>query len=219
MPRAESPPDGNRVAAPVAARVGLTGGIGSGKTTVAGCFAGLGVQVIDADQIARDICEPGSAPFAQILECFGADLVDSRGRLERKRLGQIAFASAEKRQQLEAILHPPIRREMVARARRDERPYCVLDIPLLVETAQYREMERVLVVSCARAERIRRLRQRGMTHREIERVLRAQASERQRKAVADDLIDNNGAIEDIEPQVRALHAKYLELFAGSDRGS
>ena len=202
----------------MAARVGLTGGIGSGKTAVAACFARLGVQVIDADQIGRHITAPGTVQFDQIVARFGREMVDSDGRLERKQLARVVFDSPEKRQLLESILHPPIRAEMAARARRDERCYCILDIPLLVESGQYREMHRVVVVTCAREARIRRLRQRrGMTRKEIERVLGAQASERQRKAVADDIIDNNGAIEEIEPQVRGLHEKYMKLFAGSFR--
>ena len=197
----------------MAAKVGLTGGIGSGKTTVAGCFAGLGVQVIDADRIARRLTAPGTAQFAQIVECFGDEMADSEGRLDRKRLARVVFGSPEKRALLEAILHPPIRAEMHARAQRDERPYCLLDIPLLVESGQYREMARVVAVSCSRDLRIRRLRRhREMARAEIERIMASQASERQRLAVADDVIDNNGAMGDIEPRVMALHEIYLELF-------
>ena len=197
----------------MAAKVGLTGGIGSGKTTVAGCFAGLGVQVLDADHIARRLTESGTAQFAQILECFGDEMVDSEGQLDRKRLGRVVFDSAEKRALLEAILHPPIRAEMHAHAQRDERLYCLLDIPLLVESGQYREMARVVAVSCSRDLRIRRLRHhRNIERAEIERIMASQASERQRLAVADDVIDNNGAIGDIESRVAALHETYLELF-------
>lgn len=197
----------------MAARVGLTGGIGSGKTTVADCFGGLGVQVIDADRIARRMTEPGTAQFAQILECFGGEMADSEGRLDRKRLGRVVFGSPEKRKLLESILHPPIRKEMYARARRDAQRYCILDIPLLVESGQYREMERVVTVSCSRDLRIRRLRRHRHRERaEIERIMESQAGDRQRLAVADDVIDNNRAIGDIEPRVVALHETYLELF-------
>ncbi len=196
----------------MAARVGLTGGIGGGKTTVADAFAALGVTVLDADVIARRISEPGTAQFERIVEQFGAGIVDEQGRLDRAQLGRIVFASKPQRELLESILHPPIRAEMHDRAARDAGRYCILDIPLLVESGQYREMERVLVVSCSRDVRVRRLRRRGMKPAEIERVMRTQASERQRRAVADDVIDNNGDPADIEPQVRRLHDTYIELF-------
>ena len=198
----------------MAAKVGLTGGIGSGKSTVADCFGELGVQVIDADRIARHLTEPGTAQFERIVECFGEDITDSRGRLDRKRLGRVVFGSPEKRKLLESILHPPIRAVMYDRARRDERPYCILDIPLLVESGQYREMARVVAVSCARDTRIRRLRlHRHLTRAEIEQIMEHQASEEQCLAVADDVIDNNGAVDDIAPRVRALHQTYLRLFS------
>ncbi len=197
----------------MAARVGLTGGIGSGKPTLAGCFAELGVQVIDADRIARRLSQPGTAQFDQIVDHFGCEVVDAEGRLARNLLGRMVFKSPQKRRRLEAILHPPVRAEMYARARQDERRYCILDIPLLVESAQYREMERGVTVSCSRVLRSQRLRrQRNLNEPEIERIMQAQATDQQRLAVADDVIDNNGAIEDIEPQVAALHQVYLELF-------
>ncbi len=198
----------------MAARVGLTGGIGSGKTTVAGCFAGLGVQVIDADEIGRRLAEPGTAQFDEILARFGDGIVDSDGRIDRARLGRVVFDSPKKRQLLESILHPPIRAEMHDRARRDGGRYCILDIPLLVESAQHRDMERVVTVSCSRAARIRRLRRhRGMGRAEIEQIMKNQATDQQRLAVADDVIDNNGAVGDIAAQVQALHQTYLALFA------
>ena len=197
----------------MAAKVGLTGGIGSGKTTVANCFAKLGVQVIDADRIAHALTEPGSAQFEEILEYFGGEVLDPEGRLDRKRLGGIVFESAQKRKRLEAILHPPIRTEMYARAQRDEGRYCVLDIPLLIESGQHREMERVVAVTCSQDTRIRRLRRdRQMTRGEIERVMDSQVGEQARLAVADDVIDNAGGVGDIEARVAELHRGYLELF-------
>jgi len=186
------------------AKVGLTGGIGSGKSAVAACFAELGVRVIDADAVAREITAPGAAQFAEVAACFGAGIVGADGAIDRKKLGAVVFASPAKRKQLEAILHPPIRAEMHARAARAAGAYCVLDIPLLVESGQYREMQRVAVV----------LRNsRGMRDADIRRIMRSQASEQARLAAADDVIDNNGAIEAIETQVAALHHTYMELFA------
>ncbi|MGR3914199.1 MAG: dephospho-CoA kinase [Gammaproteobacteria bacterium] len=199
----------------MAAKIGLTGGIGSGKSAVAGCFAELGVRVIDADAIGRELTAPGGAQFARVVACFGAGIVGADGAIDRKKLGALIFASAARRKQLEAILHPPIRAEMHARAARAAGAYCVLDIPLLVESGQYRDMQRVAVVSCARAVRIARLRSaRGMRDADIKRVMRSQASERARLAVADDVIDNNGARAEIARRVRELHAVYAGLFGG-----
>lgn len=197
----------------MAAKVGLTGGIGSGKTTVANAFAELGVSVLDADRIARRLSQPGSAPFERIVARFGDGILDSQGRIDRKRLGRRVFACQQQRRQLEAILHPPIREIMTARARRDARPYCILDIPLLVESRQYRDMRRVVVVTCATDTRIRRLMERGMTAADIERVMQNQAGDAERLAVADDVIDNRGGVEDVRRRVRELHRAYTALFA------
>ena len=197
----------------MAAKVGLTGGIGSGKSTVAACFGELGVQVIDADRIARRMTEPGTVQFNEILKCFGEGITDAEGRLDRKALGRVVFDDPEKRILLEAILHPPIRAEMYARARRDAGCYCILDIPLLVESGQYREMGRVVTVVCSRETRVRRLHhQRGMARGEIEGIMDSQATEAQRLAVADDVIDNDGEVGGIKPRVAALHQTYLEWF-------
>ncbi len=196
----------------MAKRVGLTGGIGSGKSAVAECFAELGVSVIDADRIAHELSAPGSAQFEQIVARFGDEVVDTDGKLNRARLGRMVFDSAQKRQQLEAILHPPIRTEMLAIAQHDTQSYCLLVIPLLVESGQHREMERVVTVTCSRQTRIARLRQRGMSADDIARVMNAQASEQQRIEIADDVINNNFDLDALAPQVRDLHQTYLALF-------
>lgn len=197
----------------MAARVGLSGGIGSGKSTVADCFAALGVLVVDADRIARELSEPGTVQFEEIVARFGGRVMDAEGRIDRKRLGEIVFNSSPQREFLEAILHPPIRAEMYARARQDEGCYCILAIPLLVESNQYRQMERVVTVACTINTRMERLqRTRNMQRTEIERVMKNQTSEQNRLAVADDVIDNNDTIAAIEPQVRGLHQTYLKLF-------
>ena len=200
----------------MAAKVGLTGGIGSGKSAVAACFAELGVTVIDADAIARELTAPGGAQVGAVVECFGAEITAADGEIDRKKLGALVFASEERRKQLEAILHPPIRAEMFARAARAGGAYCVLDIPLLVENRQHFDVRRVAVVSCARETRIARLvKTRGMRAADIERVMQSQASEEERLAAADDVIDNNGALADLAPRVKELHAEYLRMFSGS----
>ena len=196
----------------MAKKVGLTGGIGSGKSAVAECFAELGVSVIDADRIAHELSTPGSVQFEQIVARFGDEIVDTDGNLNRARLARIVFNSAQKRQQLEAILHPPIRAEMHAIAQRDTQSYCLLVIPLLLESGQQREMERVITVTCSRPTRIARLRQRGMSTDDIARVMKTQAREQQRIEMADDVIDNNFDRDAIAPQVRDLHQTYLALF-------
>ncbi|MDA7955955.1 MAG: dephospho-CoA kinase [Gammaproteobacteria bacterium] len=199
------------------AKVGLTGGIGSGKSAVADCFAKLGVTVIDADAIARELTAPGGEQVDAVVKCFGEEIKDASGAIDRKKLGEMVFSSEERRKQLEAILHPPIRAKMLERAARADGAYCVLDIPLLVESGQYHEMlRRVAVVSCARETRIARLRsKRGMRAADIARVMQSQASEEERLAEADDVIYNNGAQADLAPRVEELHAEYSQLFGGS----
>ncbi len=198
----------------MAAKIGLTGGIGSGKTTGANYFVDVGVQVINADQIARRISIPGTPQFEEIRQQFGDEVLDSSGDLDRKRLAEIIFSSSQKRKLLESILHPPIRVEMYALAAQNKQPYCILDIPLLFESEQYREMDRVVVVTCPREVRIERLQQqRNMYGDEIARVMNSQASDGQRLAIADDVIENGGTKEYMQPQVERLHKRYLELFS------
>ena len=201
----------------MAARVGLTGGIGSGKTTVASCFAGLGVQVIDADQIGRDITEPGSAQseqiLAQIMAHFGRAIMDSQGRLKRKRLGQMVFNSPQKRKLLESILHPPILDKMLAQCRQSKSPYCILEIPLLIESGQHELMDRVVVVTCNPETRTSRLQQhRKMSVDEINRILDTQLSDQDRLAKADDVIVNDSTIAALKQQVNILHENYWSMF-------
>lgn len=202
----------------MAARVGLTGGIGSGKTTVASYFTGLGVQVIDADQIGRDITEPGSAQseeiLAQILEHFGNAVIDSQGRLKRKQLGKLVFNSPQKRKLLESILHPPILDNMLAQCQASKSPYCILEIPLLIESGQYPLMDRIVVVTCNPETRASRLQQhRKMSVDEINRVLDAQLSDQERVAKADDVIENDSTIAALEQKVHLLHENYCSLFS------
>lgn len=200
----------------MAIKVGLTGGIGSGKTTVAKAFTALGVTVMDADALARQLSRPGGAAFQQIVAQFGGEIVDAQGCIDRRRLGRMVFASQQKRRRLEAILHPPIRAQMNARAMRDARPYCILDIPLLIESRQHLDMQRVLVVTCARDVRIRRIKNRAgnrLTDADIERVMQSQVDDDARLKAADDVIDNNGGVGDLQRQVRRLHETYTAMFS------
>ena len=195
------------------ARVGLTGGIGSGKTTVANLFRARGVAVFCADDIGRELTAPGEPAYKEIVDCFGKNIVGADGYLNRKKLGEIVFSHAGRRKQLEEILHPPIRQVMSARADAAPGAYCILDIPLLIETAQNFELQRVLVVECARELRIARLRQRGMDAATAARIMQTQTTDARRAAYADDIMRNAGGEHELRAQVEKLHLRYLNLFA------
>lgn len=193
--------------------VGLTGGIGSGKSAAAGLFAALGADVIDTDAIAHALTAPGGAAIAAIQRSFGNGFIAPDGSLDRTRMRQHVFVRPDARQLLESILHPMIRTEMERRVAVSEAPYAVVVVPLLVESAGYLDrINRVVVVDCAPETQVRRVMQRsGLPREEVERILAAQASRAKRLAAADDVIDNEGPIERLRPQVERLHARYLTL--------
>jgi len=194
--------------------IGLTGGIGSGKSAVSRCFEDLGVPVIDADLAARDAVEPGQPALAEIAAAFGADLVRDDGSLDRARLRERVFADPDARRRLEAILHPRIRARMRERlaALPSGTPYAVFVIPLLFETGQSDQVDRVLVVEAPESVRIARVTDRdGVPQDQVRRILAAQCSDEDRAAGADDLIRNEGSESDLAAKVVALHEKYLTL--------
>lgn len=192
--------------------VGLTGGIGSGKSTVAERFAARDVPVIDADVIAREVVEPGTPGLARIVEAFGRDILDENGRLDRSRLGARVFQDPESRKRLEAILHPLIRAEIQRRITHITAPYCVLVIPLLIETGQTDLVHRVLVVDTPRELQYRRVAARDNRPRaEIEAILDVQAGREDRLAAAHDVIVNDADLDALDRQVARLHQRYLEL--------
>ena len=198
----------------MAARVGLTGGIGSGKSTVAGLFADLGVAIIDADRVARSVTAPGSDALRAITDRFGPSVLQSDGGLDRKALGRLVFADTSQRQWLEELLHPLIRLEMDRQAADCAAPFCILEIPLLVETGRYREMDCVVVVHCPRATRKQRLQaSRGMTPAEAERIMDQQATDEDRIAVADHVIDNDKDLATLEARVIDVHRALQQRFA------
>lgn len=199
-------------------KIGLTGGIGSGKTTVAHYFAALGVPVIDADEIGRELVTPGQPALQAIVDAFGPAALDSAGYLDRVRLramvfGEAANANPGPRQLLEAILHPLIRAEMQCRARALTAPYGLLAIPLLVEGGQKDLVDRILVVDAPEALQYQRVRKRDRLSldAEITAILRTQASRQQRLAVADDVIINDTDLDKLHQQVVVLHHFYQEL--------
>jgi dephospho-CoA kinase len=192
-------------------RIGLTGGIGSGKSAVAERFAARGVPVIDTDVVAREVVAPGEPALAEIVAAFGPDVLDEQGRLDRRRLRERVFADAAARRQLESILHPRIRAAVQQRIEALSAPYCIIVVPLLIETG-FGPVDRVLVVDVDETQQIERTRQRDRVSAEsVRRIMEAQASRSERLARADDVIDNNGGLEALDRQVEALHRRYLAL--------
>ena len=192
--------------------IGLTGGIGSGKSTVAGIFQQLGVPVIDADVIARALVAPGQPALKEIIKAFGPDSVDASGVLDRNRLRKLVFSDPEQRRRLEAILHPRIRLEIIALTTNIQTPYCIVVIPLLLETDQRDLVDRILVVDTGVDKQLARVTMRnGLSEYEITAIIAAQASRDQRLAAADEVINNDGSLDELAPQVRAQHEKYLKI--------
>jgi dephospho-CoA kinase len=196
--------------------VGLTGGIGSGKSTVADLFVARGAALVDTDAIAHELTGPHGSAMAAITEAFGAAVVDARGALDRAAMRRQVFADATARQRLEAILHPLIRAESDRRCQAARAPYVILAVPLLVESGTYRQrVQRVLVVDCPEAVQVARVMARnGLGEAEVQAILAAQASRQQRLAVADDVVDNGGEASALAPQVERLHHQYLAAASG-----
>jgi len=195
--------------------VGLTGGIASGKSSVAGLFAKRGVAVIDTDEIAHELTRPGGEAIGAIRAAFGSRLIGADGALDRDAMRELAFGDAAARKKLEGILHPLIRKESARRCARAQSPYAVLVVPLLVEGGVDRSRyARVLVVDCTEAQQVERaMRRSGLSEAEVRAILAAQATREQRLAQADDVIDNSGTPEALEGQVSHLNEKYLTLAA------
>lgn len=197
--------------------VGLTGGIGSGKSTVAELFSALGVPVIDTDVIARQLTAPGGEALDDIRMAFGAALLQADGGLDRAAMRRLVFSDVAARSRLEAILHPRIRNAVQQARAALEAPYVLVVIPLLVETGAYRDtLDRVLVVDCPETLQIARVMARsGLAREEVEAILAAQATRAQRLAAADDVIDNTRSPDDLRAAVAALHTRYLTLAAAA----
>jgi dephospho-CoA kinase len=195
-------------------RVGLTGGIASGKSTAAGFFAALGVPILDSDKIAREVVEPGQPPLGRLVERFGPSILTPDGRLDRPALRNIVFSDPKARADLETLTHPAIGAEMEARSAAAGGPYQILVIPLLVEKNLSSHVDRVLVVDCDETLQITRLRRRdGSTRSQAEAILKAQVPRAARLEAADDVISNDADVDSVQKQVVALHTRYLKLAA------
>ncbi len=192
--------------------IGLTGGIGSGKTTVADEFAKLGVTLVDADLIAREVVEPGAPALDSITARFGADILDENGALNRAALRQIVFAKQEHKLWLEQLLHPLIRELIDSRITQATSPYCILVSPLLLETDQVKLVQRILVVDVSEKIQLDRTLARDRSNVEtIKAIIASQLNREARLAKADDVIVNEGSMEELKDKVGALHSLYLDM--------
>jgi len=200
--------------------VGLTGGIASGKSAVSDHLESLGVALVDADLVAREVVKPKSAALNKLQTLFGSSIITSTGELDRARLRSIIFDSENQRKKLEAVLHPAIKNrstELIEKHMMDGAAYVVYAVPLLVETNQMERFDRIVVVDVSRETQIRRICLRDKTTElQAEKILSSQASRSQRLSVADDVINNEGTLAELKSQVEELHTLYLKLAAQTD---
>lgn len=199
--------------------IGLTGGIGCGKSTVAAMFREFGACVIDSDAISHQLTQPAGAAIEPIRAAFGADYIDASGALDRTRMRHLVFSDMAARQRLEGILHPLIRAQMLERIRTaGAAPYILLVVPLLFETRAYHElMQRTLAVDCTEAAQIARTMQRsGMSEQEVRAIIAQQIARSERLRLADDIIRNDAGMDALRPQVERMRLRYMALSTGSD---
>lgn len=191
--------------------IGLTGGIGSGKSAAADHFAALGASIVDTDRIAHELTAPGGAAIDAIREAFGATMIAADGSLDRSAMRALAFERPDARRRLESILHPMIRDESLRRCQAARGAYVILAVPLLIESGTYRSRcDRICVVNCPEALQIARVRARNaLAEEQIRAIIAAQASRSERLAAADDVIDNGGELSALHAQVESLHVRYL----------
>ncbi|WP_338726446.1 dephospho-CoA kinase [Shewanella baltica] len=196
--------------------VGLTGGIGSGKTTVANLFAAEGVALVDADIVAREVVAPGSKGLEAIVIHFGAEILTPEGELDRAKLRQRIFSHPEEREWLNQLLHPMIRQEMLAQVEKATSAYVIMVVPLLFENGLDRLVNRTLVVDISPELQINRTVKRdNVDASQVNNIISSQCSRSEKLARADDIIDNQGEISTLKREVLALHQRYLQL-SGTD---
>lgn len=194
--------------------IGLTGGIGSGKSTVTKLFSSYGVPIIDADTIARQVTSPGQPALREICALFGEEIVDDNGQLKRKQLRNIIFSDRQKREQLEAILHPLIQQRMLEQAAMASHraAYAILSIPLLLESGWQHLLDRILVIDTNERNQLQRTMQRdNIDKKTAQTIIDTQINRQDRLLAADDIIDNEGSIDELQQQVQQLHQKYQQL--------
>ena len=193
--------------------IGLTGGIGSGKSSASSLFQELGAGVVDTDEIAHALTGPGGAAIPEIRRQFGADYIAADGSLDRPKMRRLIFGDPASKKKLETILHPLIRRQSQAQIAAMQQPYTLVVVPLLLETGAYRELiSRVLVVDCSEEQQIARTVQRSrLTADEVRAIMDAQLPRNERLSRADDVLHNDNDIASLRRQAEILHAKYLSL--------
>ena len=192
--------------------VGLTGGIGCGKTTASRLFEKLGVIVLDADEVGKELVHPGSPLLSQIHDHFGETILNPDGSLNRSTLRKIIFNEPTQKKQLETLMHPPILKEMQLRAKTACSPYCIFSIPLLFETNQDRLVNRILVIDIPPELQTQRVALRsGLPAEQIEAIIKSQVSRQHRLKHADDVVDNSQSIRELEAAIQSLHKKYMEF--------
>lgn len=193
-------------------RIGLTGGIGSGKSSAAAMFARRGVPVIDADEIAKQLVAPGQPAYERIIQRFGKEFVDADGFIDRGRLRRHVFDDPASRRELEAILHPRVRQQIQRQLRALRAPYCVIVIPLIFEANQQDLVDRILVIDATEDTQVQRVAARSsLADDEIRKIIAAQIGRNVRLRQAHDVITNEGELEQLEERVNAFHTRYLDL--------
>ena len=195
-------------------KIGLTGGIASGKTTVSDCFEKIGAHVIDADVISHDVTKPDGAAFSEIISSFGPDILDENGCINRKKMRSIIFDDVSKKEMLEKIIHPKVSQEILKAINQSNEHYLIISVPLLIETGMIQMMDRTLLVDCSETTQIERLMKRDEITLDAARSIMAnQALRSDRQRFADDLIVNekNVTLIELEEQVLELHKRYSKL--------
>lgn len=193
-------------------KIGITGGIGSGKSTAADFFRSQQAEVIDLDQLARIVVNQGSAAHKDIQSRFGDHILDQQGELDRRKLAEIIFANPAEKHWLESLLHPLINAEKQRILSTSQSAYAVIEIPLLTENQLQDTVDRVLLIDCdEKTQRERALARGNQSEQQIKKIMASQASRSERTAIADDLVQNNGAPKELIAQLWALHQKYLKL--------
>lgn len=193
--------------------VGLTGGIGSGKSAAAAEFARLGATVVDTDAIAHELTQAGGAALPRVRGLFGEGFIDASGAMDREKMRSRVFSDLAAKKALEALLHPMIREESQRRIAAAAGPYVIHVVPLLIESPDYRgRVDRVLVIDCPEPVQVRRVRARSsLSEAEVRAIIATQVSRAERLAAADDVIDNGGALDALRKQVAALHGRYVQM--------
>ncbi|MGR8946889.1 MAG: dephospho-CoA kinase [Gammaproteobacteria bacterium] len=192
--------------------IGVTGGIGSGKSAVCREFEKYGIVIVDADIASREVVLPGSAGLNEIVEHFGTDVLNDDGSLDRAKLRDIVFNDAERRNTLESILHPKIRQRIVEQLQASTSPYTLLCVPLMIERGNSYQVDRLLVIDCPEETQIARVMDRdNLTREQVLAIMATQATRQQRLDKADDIIMNDGPLENLSDQVKILHQQYMAL--------